>query len=90
MGERPAPRPGIDPEFTDEDVEEILDELEHEDSLCGGCRQPKAESFDPKNEDAYDGVTVACHACAARERAVERLDDRHGVFSYATKRPGRR
>lgn len=84
---RPWPQPG-EPLFLDEDVEEILDFIDYEDSLCSGCHQPRVESFDPANEWSYRGETLACHACAAKRRAEKKLDVLDGVYSYATKKPG--
>lgn len=86
MGERPTPRPGVDPLFTDEDAAEILDYLADEHLLCSGCGQPRVESFDPENEEMYRGVPLACHACAAKRRAEKKLDDLDGVYTLVEKR----
>jgi hypothetical protein len=83
MGERPAPVPGVDLLFTEDDTVEILDFLADENLTCIGCGQPKAESFDPANEWAYRAHVLACHACATKRRAEKRLDDVDGVYSFA-------
>lgn len=82
MGERPAPVPGVDPLFTEEDAVEILDYLADERLICDGCGKPKVETFDPVNEWKYKAVVVACHACAAKRRAERQLDNSDGVYSF--------
>lgn len=86
MGLRPAPVPGVDPLFTDDDAEELLDYLQWKDSICSGCGQPKHESFAVENTWAYDGVVLECHACAAMRRAERRLDVHDGLYSFAEKK----
>lgn len=86
MGERMAPRPGIDPLFTDDDVEEILDYLAYKDSLCPGCGQPRHESFSEDFEDMYVGEIEVCHSCVAKARAARHHGAKSGVYSYSTKR----
>jgi hypothetical protein len=78
-----------DPLFTEQDIEEALALVDYEAENCAGCGFPKTETFDPDNEGAYRGVVVACHACAARERAKKQLDDLDGVYSFAVKRERR-
>lgn len=67
MGERPVPRPGVDPLLTDDDLDEILAWFAMKDDQCPGCGQPKSESFHPDNEQAYTSRRLRCHACAARD-----------------------
>lgn len=86
MGERPAPVPGVEPLFTDEDATEILDFLADEHLVCSGCGELKVESFDPVNEGAYRAVPLACHACAAKRKAERKLDDSDGVYTVVKKR----
>lgn len=42
-------------------------------SLCDGCGHPKAETFDPANDDKYTATVYVCHACAARDRKAHVL-----------------
>lgn len=85
MGERPTPRPGKDPLFTDDDVVEILEYLADEQLSCPGCGELKVESFDPANEWSYKATTLACHACAAKARASKTLDVTDGVYLVVEK-----
>ena len=85
MGERPAPVPGVDVLFTDEDVVEILDFLADEHLTCV-CGQPRVEAFDPANEWAYKATVLACHACAAKARALRALDVHDGAFAIVEKK----
>ena len=71
-----------DPLFTEQDTDEALALEEYEAQNCVGCGRPKVETFNPDNEWAYQGVTVACHACAAKRRAEKKLDDLDGVYSF--------
>lgn len=87
VGARGWPAPS-EPLFTEVDTEEVLAWLEVEAENCPGCGHPKAETFDPANEDAYVGTVLACAACTARRKAEKGLDDLDGVYSFATKRPG--
>jgi len=36
-------------------------------SVCEGCGQPAAESYDPDREGWYDVVEVTCAGCKAKE-----------------------
>lgn len=53
---------------------------------CSGCGAPKAESFDPANEFAYEGVPLECFSCSAQARSVEKMESRSGVYAYAEKK----
>lgn len=46
-----------------------------EDAICGGCGQPIYESMSPHMEGRYDGHLTVCHACAEKERYLDRLGD---------------
>lgn len=78
-----------DPLFTEQDTDEALALEEFEQENCPGCGLPKVETFDPDNEWAYEGDTLACHACSARRRAEHQIDNLDGIFSFVTKREGR-
>lgn len=82
MGERPVPIPGVDMMFTDEDLDEILDYIEYELTLCNGCGLPKAETFDPANEWAYEPVVLQCAACKTTRHAERKLDDHAGIYAF--------
>lgn len=86
MGERPAPVPGVDLLFTDEDATEILDFIADEVLSCPGCGLPKVESHALENTWAYRAVISQCHACAAKARAGKQLDDLAGVYAGVEKR----
>jgi hypothetical protein len=42
---------------------------------CPGCGGSLSDTTDADNEDAYVGHVLRCHACKARESAVERMKD---------------
>lgn len=89
MGERPAPQPGKDLLFTDEDVIEILDRIADERLLCPGCGEPRAESFAVENEYAYEAVALECHACAPKQRVGRSHAGMDGLYTFVTKRLSR-
>ena len=45
---------------------------------CPGCGQPRSESFDDANHNAYDVHRLRCHACAAREADSKDFQDADG------------
>ena len=62
-----------------------------EDALrCSGCGLPVDETTQPGRDNAYEAVPVACHACAARDRADaawrEQKGDRAGLGWRITER----
>lgn len=67
---RPWPQPG-EPLFLDDDIDEVLDFLAWEESLCPGCGRPKSETFHPDSEGAYEVRKLRCHACAEKDRAAD-------------------
>lgn len=76
-----------DPMFLDGDIDEALALDEFDAENCPGCGLPKIETFDPANEWAYRGETLACHACSARRRAERQHDDLDdAIYSYVTRR----
>lgn len=55
---------------------------------CPGCGGSLAETTDPEHEDGYHGQLLRCHACKARESAVERMKDdphRNSLLVWARK-----
>lgn len=64
--------------WTHEDVEYALAWQELDADKCGGCGQPRGESFDPANQDQYDVRALVCHACYAREQAFRSYSDGDG------------
>lgn len=80
------PEPG-EPRWTDRDRDLALglmawDESRHE------CGQPRAESFHPDNEDAYEASAVRCHACATGARFAKSFDgDTEGLSITVRKLP---
>lgn len=39
----------------------------HEDSLCGGCGQPKDQAYNPDAQGWFEARAVVCAGCAARD-----------------------
>lgn len=54
--------------------------------LCSGCGNPKRETYDPVNEFAYEAVVLQCHACATRDRKLDKYEERFGLYASAHKR----
>lgn len=67
----------FDEDFTDEDFDAALNWQAEQAAKCSGCGLPADETMDPANADAYDARLVACHACAARERAERAFLQEH-------------
>ena len=86
MGKRPAPVPGVDLLFTDDDAVEILDYLADEHLTCPGCGQPRVESMAKENTYGYRAVAMNCHACDAKRRAEKAASDDLAVYSFVEKR----
>lgn len=40
---------------------------------CSGCGHPRRESMDPANQRNYQGDSLRCFACEARENEWNRL-----------------
>lgn len=59
----------FDEDYTEEDMAAAL-EWQTEDALKCVCGQPVDESMAPGRDDAYDASVLVCHACAARDRAM--------------------
>jgi hypothetical protein len=57
---------------------------------CHGCGQPRSESMDIANEDAYEPHKLRCHACATRDSEQKRMGesqiDSAGLYVSVTKR----
>lgn len=79
-------RPG-EPEWLGSDtaLAEALTMLEQ--YQCGGCGNDRRESMNPDNQFAYQVEAVRCHACAARDRHVEKLpkETSHAGLSFVAK-----
>lgn len=79
-----------EPEWGDEDRAWALALLQYENSLCGGCGHPLAETTDPTRQDRYkpDGY-VQCFRCVALEMACDAHDPkehpRHRTYRYEIK-----
>lgn len=74
------PGPG-DEVWTEDDVEYALEWRALDEANCSGCGQPRADSFDPANADAYDVRSLRCHACAAREETSHQFSDAGGQLA---------
>lgn len=42
--------------------------LSYEDSLCGGCGQPKDIAYNPDADGWFEAETVTCAGCAAQQQ----------------------
>lgn len=52
---------------------------QHEEALkCSGCGLPVDETTKPGRDMEYDAEPVACHACAAKDRAARAFHERKG------------
>jgi hypothetical protein len=47
------------------------------DDECG-CGQPRSESFDPDNHNAYEAKALVCHACATRDGKAKAFTEAGG------------
>lgn len=65
--------------------------LAYEADLCE-CGQPRSESMEARNEDAYRAEPLRCHACAAIAHGAERFVQPNaktaGLFFSVTKTRG--
>lgn len=60
----------FDAEWTDEDMRAALAWQRDKAEQCSGCGHYSSESMDPDNASRWDAEPVACHVCAAKDRAV--------------------
>lgn len=60
----------LDAEWTDDDMQHALGWERDKASRCGGCGHHVDEAMDPENASRWDAEPVACHVCAARDKAV--------------------
>lgn len=51
-----------------------------EDSLCGGCGEPRERAWSPLSEGEYEGAENTCQACAALDRQRKAGEDRPGRY----------
>ena len=85
---------GLEGYEAEDDVEYALAWQQLQRETCPGCGEPKAESYDPDNSEAYEVHTLRCHACAARDARGDAIaeDDKaeaHGLSLYVTRKPRR-
>jgi hypothetical protein len=80
-----------EPLWLPEDAQAVLDYFREESLTCPGCGLPRDETMTPEAEDHYRSRAMRCHACAARERATSKFDDRPhesaGLYFTVEKRP---
>lgn len=75
----------FDAEWTEDDVQHALTWAQEDAVRCSGCGFPRDETFDPDRANLYDAEPLVCHACMAKDRAVnaahqnDKFDDA-GVF----------
>lgn len=75
-----------DEEFTEDDMQAAL-EWNHERShICSGCGLPLEETTAVGREGAYSAEMVACHACAAAERAERVYREGNGDMAGVRRR----
>jgi hypothetical protein len=71
----------FDPDWTDDDIAAALAWTDADRGNCAGCGLPREETFDPERANAYDAEAIACHACAARDRAARDFNQKNGDTS---------
>lgn len=77
-----------DPLFTDDDADDLLAWMKQEADRCPGCGQPRHESFDPANQDAYKVHALRCFACEGRARKqAKATGDTEGIY-YTVEKDG--
>lgn len=64
--------------WSTEDLGYALAWQAEQDTLCGGCGQPRDESMSPDAEGSYVAKPVRCHACAEQSRAAKVWADSPG------------
>lgn len=69
-----------EPEWTLTDLRAALDWQAEQNLICSGCGHYRDETM-VHEEDApfYDVVSLACHACAARDRVARDAADTQGA-----------
>jgi hypothetical protein len=81
-----------EPVWTDDDRDWAMALLAYEADLCE-CGQPRSESMNPANEDAYVAEPLRCHSCRAIARGgepfAEAASGSQGIFISVTKRARR-
>lgn len=68
----------FDADWDDDDLQAALAWKAEADLRCSGCGEPRDESMSPDRALAYEAEPLACHACAARERAARVFRDGNG------------
>jgi hypothetical protein len=58
-----------DEDWTEDDMQAALNWRHERSLICSGCGFPLEETTAVGREDAYEAEMIACHACAAAERA---------------------
>lgn len=68
--------------WPDDDQEWALEWMRNERARCPGCGHHADDVFDPDAEGQWDAQLLRCHACAARDAAVEanREINRDGLY----------
>lgn len=65
----------VEPEWDEDSRGLALALCEYEAGLCPGCRNPLAETTDPRHEDRYfTAEAVRCHRCTATDQASRRYE----------------
>lgn len=68
-------------EWDDDDLDAALDWMAAQELRCGGCGGYLDETTDPDRFNAYDAEPVACHRCAATDRAAKKFRAGNGDTS---------
>lgn len=84
------PEPG-EPYWLDDDQDAALEYMDHLDSICSGCGQPRHESFAEENFLNYHTTALRCHACADKEMTARarQKDDKastEGIYLVVEKK----
>lgn len=75
-----------DPEWLDDDRDWAAADQQEQASRCEGCGFPRDETTNPDNEFAYVAAEpLKCHACAARTRKRQKVEDPRDHIFYVRK-----
>lgn len=64
--------------WTEDDVEYALEWQAVTRDECPGCGQPRSQTYDAANAQAYHVAKRRCHACAEREAAEQEFNEAGG------------
>lgn len=71
----------FDPDFTEDDMAAALAFEDDKALRCGGCGHHVDESMAMGADQFYDSEPIVCHACAARDMAIDRFRKDNGEMA---------